>query len=117
MDDSLREEVRRRAGECCEYCAIAERYFTQRFQIEHIRPRSHRGESTLDNLALACERCNLHKGPSVSRTRVVSVDRRKHSVDLLVESRTQLKRDRRRSPGWVYSVETRPAAHRSNDTH
>ncbi len=66
MDDSLREEVRRRAGECCEYCAIADRYFTQRFQIEHIRPRSHRGKSTLDNLALACERCNLHKGPNVA---------------------------------------------------
>ena len=66
MDDSLKDEVRRRAEERCEYCGIAERYFSQRFQIEHIRPRSHRGTSTLDNLALACERCNLHKGPNVA---------------------------------------------------
>jgi uncharacterized protein (TIGR02646 family) len=66
MEKAIKDDVRRRAEGRCEYCGIAERYFTQRFQIEHIRPRSHRGTSTLDNLALACERCNLHKGPNVA---------------------------------------------------
>jgi HNH endonuclease len=31
------------------------------FHIEHIIPRSKGGESTLENLALACPGCNLHK--------------------------------------------------------
>ena len=64
-----------------------------------VRPRRHR---TTPN-----------RRPDSVVSRVVSVDRRKHSVDLLVESRSQLKRDRRRAPGWVYSVETRSAAHRN----
>jgi hypothetical protein len=32
------------------------------FHIEHVVPRSKGGESTLENLALACPGCNLHKG-------------------------------------------------------
>jgi HNH endonuclease len=31
------------------------------FHVEHVIPRSKGGESTLENLALACPRCNLHK--------------------------------------------------------
>lgn len=66
MNDATKEEVRRRAGHRCEYCGIAERYFTQHFQIEHIRARCHGGSSDSSNLALACRRCNLHKGPNAS---------------------------------------------------
>lgn len=35
-------------------------------QIEHVRPRKHHGGDELDNLALACIDCNLHKGPNVA---------------------------------------------------
>ena len=35
-------------------------------QIEHIRPRKHQGNDDLDNLALACIDCNLHKGTNVA---------------------------------------------------
>ena len=66
MDDETKDEVRGRAGYRCEYCHIPERYFTQRFQIEHIRARCHGGSSDSSNLALACRRCNLHKGPNAS---------------------------------------------------
>lgn len=66
MNDATKDEVRRRAGHRCEYCRIAERYFTQLFQIEHIRARCHGGSSDSSNLALACRRCNLHKGPNAS---------------------------------------------------
>ena len=31
------------------------------FHVEHVIPKSKGGESTLENLALACPGCNLHK--------------------------------------------------------
>ena len=34
--------------------------------VEHIRPRKHGGSDNLDNLALACIDCNLHKGSNVA---------------------------------------------------
>jgi hypothetical protein len=35
-------------------------------QIEHIVARQHGGSDDTENLALACHRCNLHKGPNLS---------------------------------------------------
>ena len=34
--------------------------------VEHILPRKHGGSDDLDNLALACIDCNLHKGSNVA---------------------------------------------------
>jgi hypothetical protein len=34
--------------------------------IEHIIPKIHGGTDDLDNLALACIDCNLHKGPNLT---------------------------------------------------
>jgi hypothetical protein len=34
-------------------------------QIEHIVARQHGGSDDIENLALACHRCNLHKGPNL----------------------------------------------------
>jgi 5-methylcytosine-specific restriction endonuclease McrA len=50
-----------RAGGCCEYCLSQARFAIQAFSIEHIIPRSRGGQTTLDNLALACQGCNNHK--------------------------------------------------------
>ena len=66
MDDLVREFVRRRAEFCCEYCRIPESVFVLTFQIEHIVAKSHGGTDEESNLALACRRCNLHKGPNLS---------------------------------------------------
>jgi len=67
MDPALRQAVRRRADNCCEYCRLPEAFsFIQPFQIEHIIARKHRGPTTLPNLALACDRCNLHKGTDLT---------------------------------------------------
>lgn len=66
MNEWLAAHVRERAEFRCEYCGISEQYFAQRFQIEHIRAVSHGGSTTAENLALACMRCNLHKGPNLS---------------------------------------------------
>ncbi len=66
MDSKTRELVRKRAGGCCEYCGVSEQYFLQEFQVEHITPKCHRGSDDLSNLAFACQRCNLHKGPNIA---------------------------------------------------
>jgi 5-methylcytosine-specific restriction endonuclease McrA len=56
-----REAVAQRAQDRCEYCQSQARFATQSFSVEHIRPRSRGGKTTLDNLALACQGCNSHK--------------------------------------------------------
>jgi len=67
MDAATRELVRRRADDRCEYCKAVqsdEPFF--RFQIEHVVAKQHGGDDSIENLALACPHCNLHKGPNVA---------------------------------------------------
>jgi hypothetical protein len=57
----LAAQVRRRAGHRCEYCRISQSLQGASFHIEHITPKARGGRTTLENLALACPGCNLHK--------------------------------------------------------
>jgi hypothetical protein len=66
VDESTREVVAARAGLACEYCRIREKDDAYSFHVEHIIAIKHGGASTLDNLAYACQHCNLHKGPNLS---------------------------------------------------
>jgi hypothetical protein len=66
MDEATRHEVRRRAAGRCEYCHLPEAHVATPFQIEHVVARQHRGADSLRNLAYACLRCNLHKGPNLT---------------------------------------------------
>ena len=67
MDLPLRRAVRERAGEQCEYCRIHQDHNPfYRFQIDHIIAQQHGGLTELDNLALCCFRCNIHKGPNLA---------------------------------------------------
>jgi 5-methylcytosine-specific restriction endonuclease McrA len=66
MDKAIAAEVRRRAGDYCEYCKFPQVAFRPHFQIDHIIARQHGGMTLPDNLALACARCNLHKGPNIA---------------------------------------------------
>lgn len=66
MDAALREVVRRRAGEACEYCLLSQRYSEIRHHVEHVVARQHGGSDDVGNLALACHRCNLSKGPNLT---------------------------------------------------
>lgn len=59
---ALRERVRNRAYEVCEYCLIHERQAWYSHQIDHIISRKHGGRTAFDNLALACGICNNAKG-------------------------------------------------------
>jgi hypothetical protein len=67
MDESLRQFVRERAGQRCEYCHLPQHVGNSiRFHIEHIRPRQHGGNDEPDNLALACPNCNWTKGVNLT---------------------------------------------------
>jgi hypothetical protein len=67
MNAATRELVRDRAANRCEYCGIHEEEdFVLPFHMEHIRPRKHGGADDVENLALACNHCNLHKGANLS---------------------------------------------------
>jgi len=66
MDAGTRELVRQRAGNRCEYCLLQQWHSGSPHQIEHIVAKQHGGRDIPDNLALACDRCNLRKGPNLS---------------------------------------------------
>jgi len=67
MDASIRRTVRERAGDRCEYCQLRQQYEPfHGFHVEHIVAKQHRGGDALDNLALACHQCNLHKGTNLA---------------------------------------------------
>ncbi|PSB18879.1 HNH endonuclease [Phormidesmis priestleyi ULC007] len=59
---SLRRSVIQRADDRCEYCSISQVGQVATFHIDHIIPVSAGGETTSDNLALACVSCSLRKG-------------------------------------------------------
>lgn len=72
MDASTRDFVRRRADNCCEYCLLRQEHSELTHHIEHIVAKQHGGRDDLDNLALACHRCNLHKGANLTSVDPVS---------------------------------------------
>jgi 5-methylcytosine-specific restriction endonuclease McrA len=57
----IKQQVRLRAKNCCEYCFSQEKFATHSFSVEHIKPLSKGGNNNPDNLALSCQGCNNHK--------------------------------------------------------
>jgi 5-methylcytosine-specific restriction endonuclease McrA len=67
MRPSTRASVQERAGHRCEYCQLHQEDSPLAvLHVEHIVPRIHGGTDDLDNLALACIDCNLHKGTNLT---------------------------------------------------
>jgi len=66
MDDQTRQFVRLRAKSRCEYCHLPQAGHDERFSVDHVRPRKHGGDDTVENLAFSCLRCNLFKGPNLA---------------------------------------------------
>lgn len=54
--------VARRAGSRCAYCQLSQAGQKATFHVDHVHPRAAGGETTSDNLALACVSCSLRKG-------------------------------------------------------
>ncbi len=57
----LYTQVAERAKHRCEYCLAPDEFSSKEFHVEHVTPRARGGPDVLDNLALACFRCNLSK--------------------------------------------------------
>jgi len=67
MEPVIRNEVRQRAGNRCEYCRLRQEDEEENpFHIEHIIAQQHGGTDAQENLALACSWCNAVKGPNLS---------------------------------------------------
>jgi hypothetical protein len=58
---ALKRLVFDRANGCCEYCCSQAKFAIESLVIEHIIPISRGGETSADNLALACQGCNNYK--------------------------------------------------------
>ncbi|NER19334.1 MAG: HNH endonuclease [Symploca sp. SIO1B1] len=58
ISKSLYAQVRQRARFRCEYCHYPEFLSSAPLSIDHLQPQSLGGTDLLDNLALACRRCN-----------------------------------------------------------
>lgn len=61
IPESVRQRVRERAGDRCEYCLSHQNYVMGRLQIDHVWPIAKGGLDDEENLCLACELCNQHK--------------------------------------------------------
>jgi hypothetical protein len=66
MNEQLREQVRRRATDRCEYCRMPQSGTVLPHEIDHIRSQKHSGPSTLENLCWACALCNSYKGTDIA---------------------------------------------------
>jgi len=62
----LRELVRTRAGQLCEYCLLSEADALHRHEPDHIISSKTGGQTAEDNLAFACFDCNRLKGANIS---------------------------------------------------
>ncbi|MEI8022109.1 MAG: HNH endonuclease [Schlesneria sp.] len=62
----LRRRIRERSHGLCEYCLLSEQdcFFTH--EPDHIIAEKHGGETTSENLALACFDCNRFKGTDIA---------------------------------------------------
>ena len=63
----IRDSVRERAQNTCEYCRLHQDDSPlAALHVEHIIPKIHGGSDDVENLALACIDCNLHKGTNLT---------------------------------------------------
>lgn len=57
----LRAAVATRDDGACQYCKLHQTGQAAAFHVDHVIPRSRGGATALDNLALQCPHCSLHK--------------------------------------------------------
>ena len=62
---ALRQQIAEEAQHRCGYCLTVQEYTAMPMHIEHIIPLDAGGETTVDNLWLACPLCNGHKATKV----------------------------------------------------
>jgi hypothetical protein len=95
MDAKMRQIVRERAADRCEYCRLQQKHEpTRSFHVEHVIAQQHRGGDEEGNLALACQLCNLLKG-----TNLTSLDPDTNALTRLFHPRDNLWEDHFRIEG------------------
>lgn len=68
----IREKVRKSAYGLCGYCRTHEDLLGIKHEFDHLTPISRGGETVIENLWLACRRCNAFKGEKVRGKDAVS---------------------------------------------
>jgi hypothetical protein len=59
MERAIRDIVRKRAADCCEYCRLPQEAVPfVPFHVEHVVAQQHAGSDELANRAWSCHRCN-----------------------------------------------------------
>ena len=81
---ALRRLVTERAKNQCEYCLIPATLSFFPHELDHIIAEKHGGQTTPENLALTCWRCNRHKGTDLG-----SFDPYTNEFCFLFDPRTQ----------------------------
>ena len=81
---TLRRLVTERANNRCEYCLIPATLSFFPHELDHIIAEKHGGQTTLENLALTCWRCNRYKGTDLG-----SFDPHTNQFCFLFNPRTQ----------------------------
>lgn len=66
LSPALKQQVSERATQRCEYCLLHEEHSIKRHEPDHIIPKKHGGEDSLENLAWSCFQCNRFKGSEVA---------------------------------------------------
>jgi hypothetical protein len=79
---SLRNLVQKRAAGCCEYCRVPNDVSFAPHEPDHVIAEQHGGQTVLENLALACWRCNRYKG-----TNLASIDPQTGTPEFLFNPR------------------------------
>ena len=65
ISDSLRQKIKQRADNRCEYCRLHQDDFFFPFEIDHVLSLRHGGATKFDNLALSCSICNRNKAADI----------------------------------------------------
>jgi hypothetical protein len=82
---TLRRQVIERAGNRCEYCLLPSEVAFFPHEVDHVVAEKHGGATESENLALACWRCNRHKGSDLT-----SFDPQTRQLSSLFNPRMQL---------------------------
>lgn len=82
--EALRRLVIERAEHTCEYCLLPNALSFYPHEIDHVVALKHQGQTTSENLAYACWRCNRYKGSDLG-----SFDPKTGEFSLLFNPRRQ----------------------------
>jgi len=92
IPDAIRQLVRQRAADMCEYCLLHQTFSIYSHEIDHVIASKHGGQTVPENLVLACLPCNRHKG-----TDLTSIDALSGEITPLFNPRLQ---------SWIEHFET-----------